>query len=159
MTQASNVVIRRARTEDVEPVIRLWREMWEYHVPLDPRFELSPAADVVMERWIEESLGNPRAAVFVAERSPGALEGYCHATILENPPVVPALQYGYVSELAVRDRRRGTGTRLLEAAHAWFREMTLAFVEVNVSVRNAVARSFWRKQGYSEFLERLRRDL
>ena len=31
--------------------------------------------------------------------------------------------------------------------------------EVNVSVRNAVAGRFWRKQGYSEFLERLRREL
>lgn len=153
------IVVRRAKIEDVEPIVRLWREMWEFHVPLDPRFEISPAADLVMEKWIEESLQNPRAAVFVAEQTPGALEGYCHAMILENPPVVPALQYGYLSELAVRRRREGIGTRLLEAAHAWFREKNLPYVEVNVSVRNAVAGKFWRKQGYGEFLERLRREL
>jgi ribosomal protein S18 acetylase RimI-like enzyme len=159
MPDASPIVIRRARTEDVEPVVRLWREMWEFHTPLDPRFAVSPAADLVMEKWIEESLESPRSAVFVAESSPRALQGYCHAMILENPPVVPWLQYGYVSELAVHGRRKGIGTRLLEAAHAWFREKQLPYVEVNVSVRNAVARSFWRKQGYSEFLERLRREL
>jgi ribosomal protein S18 acetylase RimI-like enzyme len=159
MPDASKIVIRRARTEDVEPVVRLWREMWEFHSPLDPRFAISPAADLVMEKWIEENLQNPRSAVLVAESAPGALLGYCHAMILENPPVVPWLQYGYVSELAVHGRRRGIGTRLLEAAHAWFREQKLPYAEVNVSVRNAVARSFWRKQGYSEFLERLRREL
>ena len=153
------LVLRRARTEDIEPIVRLWREMWEFHVPLDPRFEISPAADVVMEKWIEDSLQSERSAVWVAEAAPGGLEGYCHATILENPPVVPHVLYGYVSELAVRRRRRGIGTRLLEAAHAWFREKRLPYAEVNVSVRNAVAGSFWRKQGYSEFLERLRRDL
>ncbi len=153
------LVIRRARTEDIEPVVRLWREMWDFHAPVDPRFQLSPAADVVMEKWIEESLDNPQSAIFVAEESPRALEGYCHATILGNPPVVPWLEYGYVSELAVHRRRRGIGTRLLEAAHAWFRERKMPYVEVNVSVKNAVARSFWRKRGYSEFLERLRLEL
>jgi ribosomal protein S18 acetylase RimI-like enzyme len=159
MPDASSVVIRRARIEDVEPIVRLWRQMWEYHRPLDPRFEVSPAADLVMGKWIEESLESPRSALFVAEEEPGALEGYCHAMILENPPVVPSLQYGYVSELAVERRRKRIGTRLLEAVHAWFRQKRLPYVEVNVSVRNAVARSFWRKQGYSEFLERLRLEL
>ena len=159
MPDAPSVVIRRARIEDVEPIVRLWREMWEFHVPLDPRFEISPAADLVMGKWIEESLESPRAVLFVAEQAPGSLEGYCHAMILENPPVVPSLQYGYVSEVAVHRRRRRIGTQLLEAAHAWFREKQLPYVEVNVSVKNAAARSFWRKQGYTEFLERLRYEL
>lgn len=159
MSESVNIILRRARAEDVEAVVRLWREMWEYHAPLDPRFEISPAADLVMEKWIEESLLGQRSALFVAEETPGAPVGYCHAMILENPPVVPAQFYGYVSEIAVRRRRKGVGTRLLEAAHAWFREKGLPYAEVNVSVKNAAARGFWRKQGYSEFLERLRREL
>jgi ribosomal protein S18 acetylase RimI-like enzyme len=159
MSTDSAPIIRRARTEDIEPMVRLWREMWEFHAPLDPRFKVTAAADVVMEKWFEETLQNDRAALFVAEDRPGGVLGYCHAMILENPPLVPWLFYGYVSEIAVRDRRRGTGTRLLEAAHAWFREKQLPYAEVNVSVRNALAGKFWRKQGYTEFLERLRREL
>ncbi|MBV8881526.1 MAG: GNAT family N-acetyltransferase [Planctomycetaceae bacterium] len=153
------LVVRRARTEDVEILVRLWREMWEFHAPLDPRFEVTAAADLVMGKWFEETLQSERAVLLVAEEQPGNVLGYCHAMILENPPVVPWQYYGYVSEIAVRDRRRGAGTKLLEAAHAWFREKNLPYAEVNVSVRNAVAGRFWRKQGYSEFLERLRREL
>src|SRR5579863_8074322 len=149
------MVVRRARTEDVEPIVRLWREMWDFHAPLDPRFQVTPAADLVMEKWVEESLRSERSALFVTEDRPGVLTGYCHAMILENPPIVPWQFYGYVSEVAVHRRREGLGTVLLEAAHAWFREKGLPYAEVNVSVRNAVARSFWRRQGYSEFLERL----
>ncbi len=152
-------VIRRARTEDIEPMVRLWREMWEFHAPLDPRFEVTAAADLVMGKWFEETLENQRAALFVSEEGRGVIAGYCHAMILENPPLVPWQYYGYVSEIAVRDRRRGRGTRLLEAAHGWFREKQLPYAEVNVSVKNAVAGKFWRKQGYTEFLERLRREL
>lgn len=154
-----SLVVRPARAEDVESMVRLWREMWEVHVPLDPRFEVTAAADLVMGKWFEETLGNDRAALLVAEEAPGAVLGYCHAMILENPPLVPWPYYGYVSELSVRDRRRGIGARLLEAAHAWFRQKNLPYAEVSVSVRNAAAGRFWRRQGYSEFLERLRRDL
>ncbi|HVR82790.1 MAG TPA: GNAT family N-acetyltransferase [Planctomycetota bacterium] len=153
------LVVRRARTEDLDVLVRLWREMWEFHIPFDPRFEITAAADLVMGKWFEETLQSDRALLLVAEENRGAAAGYCHAMILENPPVVPHQYYGYVSEIAVHDRRRGTGTRLLEAAHAWFREKNLSYSEVNVSVRNAVAGRFWRKQGYSEFLERLRREL
>jgi ribosomal protein S18 acetylase RimI-like enzyme len=156
----SEIVIRRARAEDVPAVVRLWREMWDFHAPLDPRFQATPAADGVMERWIEDDLVSDRAAVFVAEEGgPGALAGYCHVLILENPPVVPWQFYGYVSEIAVRRRRAGIGGKLLQAAHEWFRARGLPYVEVNVSVRNEMARGFWRKHGYGDFLERLRREL
>lgn len=153
------LVVRPARTEDIEEMVRLWREMWEFHRPMDPRFEITAAADLVMGKWFEESLQNPRERLLLAEEEPGKALGYCHAMILENPPVVPRQYYGYVSEIAVRDRRRGAGTRLLEAAHEWFRSQNLSYAEVNVSARNAVAGRFWRKHGYSEFIERLRREL
>ena len=159
MPDASNLIVRGARMEDVEPIVVLWREMLDYHTPLDPRFEVSPAASIVMGQWIESALENERSAVFVAETAPGALDGYCHATIQEYPAIVPRVLCGYVSELAVRRRRAGIGSRLLDTAHVWFREKGITYAEVNVSVKNQVARSFWRKHGYTEFIERLRRDL
>ncbi len=151
--------VRRAGPQDLDAIVRLWREMWDYHTPLDPRFQATPAADGVMRAWIEDHLGAERSAVLVAEPDSGGIEGYCLALILENPPVVPWQFYGYISEISVRPRRRGIGTRLLEAAHAWFREKGVPYVEVNVSERNEASRRFWRKNGYGEFLERLRREL
>ncbi len=41
----------------------------------------------------------------------------------------------------------------------WFRLLRVAYVETNVSVRNPAARSFWRKRGFGEFLERLRVEM
>ena len=153
------VKVRRARSEDVGALAELWRLMWDFHAPLDPRFQVTSAADRIMASWIDENLQNPRSAVFVAERADTLLDGYCLAMILENPPVLPHQFFGYISEISVRDRRRGTGSSLLEAAHAWFRERGVSYVEVNVSVRNPAARAFWRRNGYGDFLERLRREL
>ncbi len=152
-------VIRRARLEDVPRLVPLWREMWDHHVPFDSRFQATAAANLVMEAWIEGHILAERSAVFVAEAADGGLEGYALGMILENPPVVPWPFYGHVSELAVRRRRQGIGTRLLEALQGWFREKGLPYAEVNVSARNEMGRAFWRKRGYGEFIERLRREL
>ena len=152
------LLVRRALPGDLGSVVRLWREMWDFHAPLDPRFASTPAAESVMAGWIGQNMESERAAVFVAEGTEG-VEGYLLAMILENPPVIPDQFYGYVSEISVRRRRRGTGALLLEAARAWFKEHGLPYAEVNVSVRNEVARNFWRKHGFADFLERLRVEL
>jgi len=152
-------VVRRAGRGDVGAIVGLWREMWDFHTPYDARFDATPAADVAMARWIEMNLESERSAVFVAEEAGGAPAGYCLAMILENFPGLAAQFYGRVSEIAVRRRREGVGTRLLEEAHAWLRARNVPYVEVDVSTRNPVARAFWRKRGYGDFLERLRLEL
>jgi ribosomal protein S18 acetylase RimI-like enzyme len=153
------VNVRRARAEDVPTLVRLWREMWDYHAQLDSRYEASPLADTVMTAWIADHLRSERACVLIAE-DPDPV-GYVSGMLLENPPVLLNQFFGFISEVAVTSsaRRRGVGDRLVREMHEWFRLKQVPYVEVNVSVRNAVSRSFWRKQGYTEFLEHLRREL
>lgn len=153
------MLVRPARTSDAEAVVRLWREMWDFHTPLDDRFQATPAANLVMRAWIEGHVTHDRSAVFVAEEPGGELTGYCLGMILENPPALPWQFFGFISEIAVHRRREGVGGKLLEAIHGWFRERNIPYVEANVSVRNEVARTFWRKHGYGDFLERLRCEL
>jgi ribosomal protein S18 acetylase RimI-like enzyme len=153
------VNVRRARPEDAPALVRLWREMWEYNQACDPRHAVTPLADRIMEAWIGENVRSERSCVLLAE-DPGPV-GYVTGMIVENPPVIPWQFSGFVSELAVTEtaRRKGIGAALLRELTAWFRGHRLPFVEVHVTVRNALARSFWRKNGYTEFLERLRMEL
>lgn len=132
--------------------------MWDEHAPLDDRFRATPAADTVMTGWYEAHLAGDQSALLVAELD-GRLTGYCLALIQENPPVVPWQFHGLISEISADPRSHGTGTALLEAAHAWYRRRGIPYVEVSVSVRNAAAGRFWRRHGYGEFLERLRLEL
>lgn len=153
------MLTRRASAGDVPAIVALWREMWDYNARLDPRMTATPAANPVMRSWIEGHLESERSLVLVAQEARD-LVGYALATILENPPVVPHQFYGYVSELSVTASRRrsGVGTLLLDGVHAWFRTKGIPYAEVTASVRNAPARGFWRRQGYADFVERLRLD-
>lgn len=154
------VGIRRASAADLPAIVALWKEMWDTNAALDPRMEANAMAEMVMRRWMEEHLASDRSEILVADDG-GRVVGYALGTILENPPVVPHQFYGYFSDLAVTasGRRRGIGTRLTEALHAWFRSRRLPYVQVNVAARNDGARAFWRRAGYGEFVEQLRMEL
>ena len=155
--------IRKARPEDVPALVELWREMWDTHAAADPRFALAPKGQEAMAEWIGRHIEMPTSCVLAAcdPTDDARPVGYVLGMVLENPPVTPDRFFGMVSEIAVRadHRRRGVGGRLLAEIDAWFRLLRVSYVEVNVSVRNPVARAFWRKHGYGEFLERLRMDM
>ena len=153
------MLTRRATSGDLPALVDLWREMWDFNAALDPRMTATPVANPVMKSWIEVHLESERSLVLVAQDG-RALVGYALATILENPPVVPHQFFGYVSELSVTAARRrsGVGTLLLDGVHAWFHAKGLPYAEVTAGVRNQVSKSFWRRHGYSDFVERLRLD-
>lgn len=140
-------------------MVELWAEMWEFHRTRDPRFEGSPFAREFMARWFEDHVDSDQTIMLVAEEG-GRGVGYLMGFIVENPPVVPERLYGHVSEVAVeaRARRRGVGKALLDEAHRRFRSRGCAYMEAFVSTANPVAGAFWRKEGYREFIERLRYD-
>jgi GNAT superfamily N-acetyltransferase len=152
------MLIRAASSGDIPRIVELWKEMWEAN--RDPRLELSPLAEPVMTSWMEEIIRSDRSRVLVAQEGRD-VTGYALGMIRENPPIVLHQLYGYISELSVtRDRRRtGTGRLLLDGMHAWFRSKGMPYVEVDVVVLNEGSRQFWRRNGYSEFLERLRVEL
>ncbi len=154
------VAVRRASAADVPALVGLWEELWAAQAAGDARLAASPMAPMVMRRWMEEHVASDRAEVLVAEEA-GRVVGYALGTIVENPPVVPHQFYGHFADLAVTEaaRRRGVGTRLADALHAWFRSRGLPYVQVQVTARNAAGRAFWRRTGYAEFVELLRMEL
>jgi GNAT superfamily N-acetyltransferase len=135
--------------------------MWDLHARLDPsRYVSTPAAEQVIERWIEENVRDDRSVVLVA-REGDEIVGYALGVILENTPVVPHQFYGFVSELAVTEswRGRGVGQALLADAERWFREKGLSVVELHVSAKNPDAVRFWEREGFSDYIYRMRKEL
>jgi ribosomal protein S18 acetylase RimI-like enzyme len=134
--------------------------MWAAQAAADPRMSASPMAEIVVCRSMEEHLACDRSEVLVADDG-GRVVGYALGTILENPPVVPDQFYGYVSDVAVTAtaRRSGVGTRLTDAMHAWFRSRRLPYAQVQVAARSEGGRAFWRRAGYSAFVEQMRMEL
>lgn len=153
--------IREATKEDVSKIIPIWRELMDFHAQRDIHFTLCNDAEKAFAAYMLENIDKVDAYLFVAENTT-TLVSYCLCTIDKRPPVCEFNpEYGILSELAVLDdyRRQGLGEKMVERAMEWFRSKGIARIEVRVAVTNEVSTQFWRKMGFSTYLETMSKQV
>lgn len=154
------IEIRQAVKDDIQSILLLWEEMWQMHMKLDPRYQMTEMTKLSMRYWLDTNIASQQSQVLVANDD-NLPVGYILSMIIENPLMMPDQFSGYISEVAVTKsfQRKGVGKKLLEEAHKWFKQNNIRFVDVNVSEFNDVSVNFWKKNGYKDFIKRLRIQL
>jgi len=140
--------IRLATEADAAAVGEIWREGDRHHAhALPERFReaVAPASSLATE------LADPNVALFVGEED-GVLVGAMRVllrTANPYPNVVPRT-FGEINAMVVREthRRRGIGSALIEAAHAWSLARGADDVELNVWEFNREAIALYERLGY-----------
>ncbi len=155
--------IRPATKKDLPQMLRLWREMMDFHARCEPRFRPlpSPEGERAWERHIREDvLGNRDCCVLVAEAE-GRLIGQMIGMLRDPYPIFQPGRYGYVGDAVVDPaaRRSGVGQALFEALKAWFREHGATYLQLMVAHHNPVSQAFWRAMGCTDYMDILWYDL
>ena len=140
-------------------MLRLWRDMMDYHAQADPRFrpKPSPKGEQAWEYHIREHiLGHGDWCVFVAEED-GRVAGHAVGMLREPYPVFEPGRYGEVMDIVVDPaaRRQGVGQALFAALKVWFRERGAEHLQLQVAHRNAVSQAFWRAMGCTDYMDTL----
>jgi N-acetylglutamate synthase-like GNAT family acetyltransferase len=140
-----HVLIRPARREELASVRDLLVETW--HDTYDAIHGVERVTEITNE-WhalerLARELERETHAFLVAEAADGSLLGTASATLGENGLVT-------LGRLYVRPSRqgRGLGAAMLRVCEAWFAQGRLMRLEVET--KNAKARRFYAKQGFSE---------
>ena len=156
-------IIRSGTEEDLPAMLRLWREMMDFHARVEPRFRPlpPPAGEQAWEKHLRESIwGDKDWRVFVAEAE-GELIGQIMGVVRDQVPVFEPERYGYVTDIVVDPAARGSGVgqALFEALKAWFRERGVSNLELQVAYNNPVSQAFWRAMGCTDYMDTLWYDL
>ncbi|HQK93066.1 MAG TPA: GNAT family N-acetyltransferase [Armatimonadota bacterium] len=161
MLDTGSVTVRRARQEDLDAIVALWVELVEYHHNLDCRlWEAAEDGTLTYREWALESMGEPRAAVLVAEVD-GEVVGFAHALPGRAPASMRERAMGVIADVCVAPghRNRGVGRRLAEAAISHFVEQGMTEVMLSAAVGNEGAVRFWRSLGFDPILYSMHRPL
>lgn len=155
--------VRPGTGEDMPEMLRLWREMMDFHASVEPRFRPAPVpvGEEAWEKHLQADIwGNGDWCVLVAEAE-GRLIGQIMGALRDAYPVFEPERYGYVTDIVVDPaaRRSGVGRALFETLRAWCRERGASHLELQVAHRNPVSQSFWRAMGFTDFMDTLRQDL
>lgn len=149
-----------ARKSDIPAILEIWKELMDFHVPFDPRYTLSDDAEESMGKNLERLIEAEDALVIMAVENTKVL-GFGIARIDKYPPVFVKQICGTIEDLAVSSehRRKGIGELILKEILGWFRSQGIDRVELRVASMNTVGYSFWRKQGFTDYMHIMYRDL
>ena len=158
------LVIRTARPEDLEEVLRLWQQMVEFHAACDPSLAMRTDAEAVesMRTYLQASLESPDGLLLVAEVAGiGGLVGYLLGHVRSVAPMAIPPTCGVISDICVEEslRQRGIGRELFCAARDWFRERGQTLVRLHAATANPVSQAFWRAMGGVEQMVLMRIEI
>ena len=158
-----NWVIRPGTEADVPEMLRLWREMMDFHARVEPRFRPlpQPEGEGAWEKYLREDiLGNSAWCVFVADAD-GSLVGHIMGTVRDRVPVFEPERYGYVTDIVVdpEARRSGIGRALFAALQDWFQAHGVSVLELQVAHHNPASQAFWRAMGCTDYMDVMWFDL
>ena len=155
--------IRPGSDKDLPEMLRLWREMMDFHARVEPRFRPvpPPAGEQAWAKFLSNDIwGNENWCVFVAEAD-GRLIGQIMGVLRDSVPVFEPERYGYVTDIVVAHDARsgGAGRALFEALKAWFSKRGVSYLQLQVAHKNHVSQTFWRTMGCTDYMDTLWYDL
>ncbi|MCJ7576823.1 MAG: GNAT family N-acetyltransferase [candidate division Zixibacteria bacterium] len=146
-----------ATDSQVFEIVELWKEFWDYHQKMDPKFfVMSEDGPSKFEEYLRDLIKSDDAQVLVV-LDEGQIVAYSIAQILKRPPIAKHPEYGFISHLCVKSeyRRKGLGKQILDKILEWFKSRQIDRIELSVVAKNQIAYSFWKKQGFEIFLHRM----
>ena len=148
--------IIRAEKSHVPEMIQLWEEFMDYHAGLDPYYATLDDRNVTFEKFLSENIDSENAQVLVA-LDQGKLVGHSISMIKKRAPVFAEETCGFISDLAVKSacRRKGIGEKILSKILEWFQSKNIRRIELSVVVENHAGYSFWKKQGFRDYMHEL----
>lgn len=153
-----NFVIRRAEPTDADAVSSLNAEVQALHAKELP-FRFKPPGPATFPPEAAAALiAKSENIIFVAELR-SAVVGYIYAEVMrrDETAFTYAHEFVYIHHISVRPefRERDMGEALLDAVRAAAVERKIELITLDVWSFNASARSFFRRNGFTIYNERL----
>jgi ribosomal protein S18 acetylase RimI-like enzyme len=154
--------IRRAALRDLSSLGRLGASLVRIHHEFDPRRFFPPGSNPEREyaNFLATQLRARNSVIIVADED-GAVAGYLFGAIEPRSWKDLRDKAGYVHDLVVDARARGTGigSALIDAGVAWFRKRGVRQVVLSTAQGNEPAQRLFRRAGFRPTMIEMTRDL
>lgn len=155
-------LIRAATPSDVPVVATLQQEFITEHQKLyDSTFyALHLDASTEWSSWALKRLQSNELGLFIAVEN-DTIIGYISGYIETRAPIYKLQTVGYISNMYVLLNFRGKriGSKLHRALLQWFKEKSVAHIELNVDAQATATIATWHHLGYKEVGKRMRMTL
>lgn len=146
-------LIQKPGLHDLDAIMSLWREQFEYHHDLDPVYYVR-VTDVFSARmlaYVKTSIEEDKPHMLVARDDKKLIGFITYAEASSSYFDSNIEKFGQVFELFTDSayRRKGVGSLLLQAVEHFFREKGLTHMMLESSAKNPRAIDFYGSHGYT----------
>ena len=161
-TQVSAQIREFRSASDLQGIRACLIDLQNFERKLDARL---PAGEEIVDEYIPQLLRRCRrydGKVIVADVD-ASIAGYVSiwTRVTSEELEDGKLQYGYISDIVVRQQYRGTGIgrELMEAAESFARESNVRYLRIAVLAANRLAHELYRTAGFSDYSVELEKML
>jgi ribosomal protein S18 acetylase RimI-like enzyme len=149
--------IRKAHKEDLDNVVKLGFALLKHHSKFNtyyiPIRDKNKLREITSKYFLK--LMRSRNALFLVAEDDGRIVGHAIGEIKKNPPGLLEEKHGEVGEIFIKKeyRRTGLGKQFIDKILAWLKKKKIKRVVVDFDSKNRIARSAYKKMGFSPFKE------
>jgi GNAT superfamily N-acetyltransferase len=158
---AKSFEFKEADERDIELVMPLAKELYDYHHGLDSAINSGDQGEARLRADLSEALASDNCFLLLALVENNVV-GYSLATIDEaKQGEFYRDRFGKFCHVFVEKqyRRMGLSRDMFERLLKWFEDEGVKHITLAVHVRNDIGMDFWRRLGFTEDLSVMRLDL
>ncbi len=156
------IITRKAKLSDVPVINMLGNSLVDYHVKIYTKDDAyynrkKKNADTVWKKFVTQQIKSKKGLVLIAYHQEKPV-GYCLSLIKKNIPIFEIKEYGYISDLYVKNayRRKGIGKKLIDESKKFFKKQKIKYLELTTNHNNYESIKFYQKYGFKEYSKHLR---
>lgn len=149
-------MIVEATPDDIDELFPLWFELMQQHQLYHKVFKCKPNQQQALKTELLSRIKEKGTQVFAYEQE-GEWIGMIICQIRKTIVGFELSRKGYIAETIVKGahRGKGIGKELFEAASNWLQDNGADHIELQVSVKNQAALTFWQQQGFAPATQQL----
>jgi len=148
--------IRLAKYEDIEQICLLYNEFFAYNAKMDPVY---CKAGKETGEYPKSVVDSPGSDLIIAVENNEIL-GFIHIKEGKTPPYDALMQnhYAQIIDFIVTEahRKKGIGTKLMEAAKLWANKRKLDYIELFVLQGAKSEHRFYEQSGFTTVMQTMR---
>lgn len=147
----NNLVIRKAKKTDFEPILNLAKQLWDaekgFSSNLKDDYYANPKARESLLKDISK-----RKSIFIVVEIDKNIVGFAYGYVKDNNDFYKE-KIGYLDKLVVdeKHRRKGIAYYLMEEFSKIIKEKECAYLELNAFEKNTPAVECYKKYGFEEY--------
>ena len=155
------MLIRNAKKQDIQSMLKLVKQMVDYHKAIDKYYKpYSGYNNREISDHFERLMKDRNTKIIIAQENKKVI-GYLMGEIGKAPQYVLPKRIGVIFDAFIEKkyRSKGIGKKIFKELLEWFKKKKVKHIELTVDARNKIGLMAWKRFGFFDFRLKMRLDL